>query len=454
MAAYQLRRCAQEAADAERASLLASVRPAALPAAAARPADCARDGDRGANGEGAQPTRGGAQPGAERAPPAGAATRGASRAHGAAVGCRDPVPSAPGAAAGERPQGGCAPTHEARGGKRRRPARACAGAPAARQGGHEGAAGEREGAKRQRRADACAGAPGATAAAEGAGREKGGDEGALCLREERALALLALAASDYAAAGPGTVTASGAAAAAAGSPGDREGASGARPAGHRGRARGAAASAAGAAGAAGSGGATDAPSMDQLGLDAPATRALAALDPAAVRRVLGALAARFPRSAAALLTGGLPPAAAELLTARLEAADAALAAAGAALRGRMQWWGTGVPRSPHQQPAGLKHNAPLARQRKVVLLLAPAVCATRALHGVRRGQHLLRGALWRAAGRGEEVAGLYARLWAAVDDPQQAMASLLQGKEALAAAALRRALRGALCLGDLGQGPG
>lgn len=52
------------------------------------------------------------------------------------------------------------------------------------------------------------------------------------------------------------------------------------------------------------------------------------------------------------------------------------------------------------------------------------------------------------------MAGLYARLWAAVDDPQQAMASLLQGKEALAAAALRRALRGALCLGDLGQGPG
>ena len=74
-----------------------------------------------------------------------------------------------------------------------------------------------------------------------------------------------------------------------------------------------------------------------------------------------------------------------------------------------------------------------------------ARCPPRATCAQRGGQ---------AAGRAEEVAGLYARLWAAVDDPQQAMASLLQGKEALAAAALRRALRGALCLGDLGQGPG
>lgn len=70
------------------------------------------------------------------------------------------------------------------------------------------------------------------------------------------------------------------------------------------------------------------PDTDRLGLEATATRVLAALDPPAVRRVLGGLAARFPRSTAALLCGRLPPAAAELLTLRLEAADAALVAEG------------------------------------------------------------------------------------------------------------------------------
>lgn len=58
---------------------------------------------------------------------------------------------------------------------------------------------------------------------------------------------------------------------------------------------------------------------------------------------------------------------------------------------------------------------------------------------------------WRAAGRGEEVAGLYERLWATVDDPRQAMASLLQGKEAFAATAFWQALHGALDLGNLGS---
>lgn len=41
MAAYQLRRCAQELADAERTLLLGRVRPAGLPAAAQAPSDSA-----------------------------------------------------------------------------------------------------------------------------------------------------------------------------------------------------------------------------------------------------------------------------------------------------------------------------------------------------------------------------------------------------------------------------
>ncbi|KAK9830912.1 hypothetical protein WJX81_004106 [Elliptochloris bilobata] len=54
-----------------------------------------------------------------------------------------------------------------------------------------------------------------------------------------------------------------------------------------------------------------------------------------------------------------------------------------------------------------------------------------------------------AAGRASEVPGLYERLYATVDEPSQAMACLLRGKEAFSAAALQAALRCVLNLDDL-----
>lgn len=53
------------------------------------------------------------------------------------------------------------------------------------------------------------------------------------------------------------------------------------------------------------------------------------------------------------------------------------------------------------------------------------------------------------AGRASEVPALYERLYATVEEPSQAMACLLRGKETFAAAAFRAALRGVLNLDDL-----
>ena len=53
------------------------------------------------------------------------------------------------------------------------------------------------------------------------------------------------------------------------------------------------------------------------------------------------------------------------------------------------------------------------------------------------------------AGHAREVPALYERVYATVDEPNQAMACLLRGKEAFAAAAFRTALRGVLNLDEL-----
>ena len=255
MAAYQLRRCAQEAADAERAALLCRVRPAALP----RP---------------------------PRDPPATPRTGapGGTRRGTAMTSSYDPG------------SGRC--------GKRRRLASERA----------EGAAGEGSGLGR-------------------AGLESGAE--ALSMREERAVALLALAATNSP---PRWVVGSDATRCCAASALERRTRHQRRLQRPRRQlrqpcrgCRGVPAAAVGAAPAV-PGDAASGIGLG-LGLEATATCVLAALEPAGVRRVAGALAARFPRLAAALLCGGLPPAAAELLTARLEAADAALAAAGPPLSG-------------------------------------------------------------------------------------------------------------------------
>lgn len=302
MAAYQLRRCAQELAGAERAQLLRRVRPAALPdAQAVDPA--APDLARGQ---------------AAPAPPGGAAAalpNGSDRTH---RGKRRLVADAHVAGrAGDGEGSPCA------GGADLRPAEAgsweSGGGDGADDGGNELCWG---GERRRRLANA--------GGWESAGCEhSGGMEGSLIAREERAVALLALAASGAPAQGAARP-----AAAPPGAAGDACGPS-ALEAHHRGAMRAhppAATPARGPAHVAGGAGA-DAAGYDAalglgLGLTADATRVLAALSPAAARRVLGALAGRFPRSTAALLSGALPPAAAELLIARLEAADAELAAAG------------------------------------------------------------------------------------------------------------------------------
>ena len=302
MAAYQLRRCAQELADAERAALLHGVRPAALPDAqaldpAAEPARCqaapaAPGGAAAALPNGSDRTRSGKRRRLANGPEEGGAGDG------------DGSPFA--------------------GGSDLRPAEASSWE-SGEGGGADGGSDESCGGGKRRRRLAVAGSR------ESEGYEHtGGGEGSLSARENRAVALLALAASDAP-----TQSAAVPAAAPSGAAGDacdpdaweacRRGPVGAHlPAASP--ARGPAHVPAGAC--------ADAPGCDAgsglgLGLTADATRVLAALSPAAVRRVLGALAGRFPRSTAALLGGALPPAAAELLIARLEAADAELAAAGA-----------------------------------------------------------------------------------------------------------------------------
>lgn len=289
MAAYQLRRCAQELADAERAQLLSAVRPAALPAERAldSAAELARGQAAAALPNGSENGRSGKR---RRLP------------EGHEAGHTDD---------GEGPP--CA------GGADLQPAET---------GGRESGEG------------ACADGRGSGSCDAGRGQRRlvdtggwgsGGSEhaGTLSAREERAVALLALAASD--------APVQGAAVPAAAPPdaaGDACGPDALKargmgpieahpPAATPARGpphvpAGAGADAAGCGAGLGKG----------LGLAADATRVLAALSPAAVRRVLGALAGRFPRSTAALLGGALPPAAAELLIARLEAADAELAAAG------------------------------------------------------------------------------------------------------------------------------
>ena len=322
MAAYQLRRCAQELANAERARLLRCVRPAALPAAQAP------------------------DPAAELA-------RGQA------------APALPGSAAAAQPGAG----DDGRGAKRRRPAdkhaegggdSPCAGGAGlrpveadsceVREGDCAHGGEEVRGGKRLRRlasTDTCGG---------GGTEHAAGGEGTLSAREERAVALLALAASGAPAQGPvrpaaaprGTagsafgpdaLEAHGGAALEARSPAATPAQGSAHAPGSEGAAADAARWEAGLGGRPGSMAPSEAV-RDQiaagqvngsglgLGLAADATRVLAALSPAGVRRVLGAMVGRFPRSTAALLSGALPPAAAELLVARLEAADAELGAAG------------------------------------------------------------------------------------------------------------------------------
>ena len=303
MAAYQLRRCAQELADAERAALLHGVRPAALPDAqaldpAAEPARC----------QAAPAAPGGA---AAALPDGSDRTRSSKRRR-----------LADGPEAGGAGDGDGSPFA---GGSDLRPAEAGSWE-SGEGGGADGGSDESCGGGNRRRRLAVAGSR------ESEGYEHtGGGEGSLSARENRAVALLALAASDAP-----TQSAAVPAAAPSGAAGDacnpdaweacRRGPVGAHPRAAS-PARGPAHVPAGARVGGASG--CDAGSGLGLGLTADATRVLAALSPAAVRRVLGALAGRFPRSTAALLGGALPPAAAELLVARLEAADGELAAAGA-----------------------------------------------------------------------------------------------------------------------------
>ena len=317
MAAYQLRRCAQELTDAERAELLRRVRPAALSAAQAP------------------------DPAAELA--------------------RSPAaPAQPGSAAAAPPYGDKCGRSE----KRRRLANGngseraddregtpCASGPDLRrvdagswESGEEdcadGGTNDLCGARRRRLASADSWGSGGRQHADGveglmSAKEpsdpNGSGEGVLSAQEERAVALLALAASKAPAQGPARPPTT--------YPGSEGGACDPDALqAHTGTLRAhspAAAPAQGPARVPGSGGAAaDAAGWEAgagvgLGLTADATRVLAALSPDAVRRVLAALAARFPRSTAALLSGALPPAAAELLITQLEAADAELAAAGA-----------------------------------------------------------------------------------------------------------------------------